>query len=101
MEEEEKYWHKIQDYIRSHFGMKGEVYDIAYLIGVRELGYGFEPLDQDTKTKVYNFVAIYLMNFMDEEQRREIRKKYGDQPDMEEQIYRKAIIHYFRSKQIL
>jgi len=124
MEEKEKYWQQIRQYVRDRFGMPGEVYDIVFLIGVREMGYGFQQLDQDTKTKVFNFASIYLMNFMSGEERGRIIKpsaeadrNYTDRHcadgdcadgnwdkgdwDLEEQIYKQAIINYFREKKII
>jgi len=117
MEDKEKYWHKIQKFVRDQFGMPGEVYDIVFLIGVREMGYGFQQLDQDTKTKVFNFASIYLMNFMSGEERRKIKDEgkpavetggdeenkpsYDAGGDLEEVIYKQAIINYFREKKIL
>lgn len=110
MENQEKYWQQIRQFVRDQFGMPGEVYDIVFLIGVREMGYGFQQLDQDTKTKVFNFASIYLMNFMSGEERKKIRsenergdERHGDADngDLETSIYKQAIINYFREKKII
>ena len=102
MDERQRYWQRIRRYIREQFGMPGEVDDIVFLIGVREMGYGFQQLDQDTKTKVINFASIYLMNFMDSEARRKIQVEAEAQAKTEEEeIYKQAIINYFREKQII
>ena len=102
MEEREKYWQQIRQYVRDRFGMPGGVYDIVFLIGVREMGYGFQQLDQDTKTKVFNFASIYLMNFMSGEERREIQiEAEAKAKAQEEEIYKQAIINYFREKKII
>ncbi|MBS3807083.1 MAG: hypothetical protein KGY60_06220 [Bacteroidales bacterium] len=110
MEDQEKYWQQIRQFVRDQFGMPGEVYDIVFLIGVREMGYGFQQLDQDTKTKVFNFASIYLMNFMSGEERKKIRSEneplteangHIDNGDLEASIYKQAIINYFREKKIL
>ena len=100
MDEDQKYWQRIQSFVKERFGMKGDVYDIIYLVGVQELGYGFQQLDQAAKTKVINFASMYLMKFMDHDQRREIRSQYDDDEELEEQFYRKAIIRYFQSRKI-
>src|SRR6056297_2681270 len=99
MEEQEKYWQQIQQFVRDQCGMPGEVYDIVFLIGVREMGYGFQQLDQDTKTKVFNFASIYLMKFMEGEERRKIQiEAEAKAKAEEEEIYKQAIIKYFREK---
>lgn len=105
MDENEKYWQQIQQFVKEKFGLPGEVYDIVFLIGVRELGYGFQQLDQETKTKVFNFASIYLMNYMDQEQRKKIQDDVkamaGEDDDLlEESIYKQAIINYFKDKKI-
>lgn len=133
MNEREKYWQRIRQFVRTQFAMPGEVYQIVFLIGVRELGYGFQQLDQDTKTKVFNFAAIYLMNYMGREEREQIysnnhndssievngdrgfkdtknegdvslRSSNSNQVDgnwQEEEIYKQAIINYFKEKKII
>jgi len=101
MDENQQYWQRVQQFVKERFGMKGDVYDIIYLIGIRELGYGFQQLDQAAKTKVINFAAMYLMNFMDHDQRLEISRRYEDDEELEEQFYRQAIIRYFKSKKLL
>jgi len=101
MDENQKYWHRIQVFVQERFGMKGDVWDIIYLIGIQELGYGFQQLDQAAKTKVINFASMYLMNFMDPHQRRELKREYEDEEELEEQFYRQAIIRYFTTKKIL
>src|SRR6056297_941364 len=97
MEEQEKYWQQIRQFVRDQFGMPGEVYDIVFLIGVREMGYGFQQLDQDTKTKVFNFASIYLMNFMSGEEQEKIRSEnetsdenHGDEADGENKPLKEA-----------
>ena len=102
MEEQEKYWQQIQQFVRDQFGMPGEVYDIVFLIGVREMDYGFQQLDQDTKTKVFNFASIYLMKYMSGEERQKIHVE-AEAKDMEEEeeIYKQTIINYFREKKII
>ena len=108
MKNQETYWQKIRHFVRDKFGLPGEVYDIVFLVGVQELGYGFQQLDQETKTKVFNFASIYLMKYMDREQRRaiQIQAKSEAEEDEQEQylekeIYKQAIINYFKDKKIL
>mgnify|MGYP006299303485 FL=1 len=101
MEDDHKYWMRIRQFVQEEFGLPGNTWDILFMIGIRELGYGFTQLDQETKTKVFNFVSIYLMKFMDHEQRLQIQNNTDDLTEVEEKIYRQAIIHYFKSKQIL
>ncbi len=101
MEDTEKYWKQIQELVQQQFRLPGEVYDVLFMVGVQELGYGFQQLDQETKTKVFNFASIYLMNYMDADQRRQIHERYPDEAEAEEQIYKQAIINYFKEKNIL
>lgn len=64
------------------------------------MGYGFTQLNQETKTKVFNFVSIYIMNYLNSEEKRMLSEPSGDEHKKEE-IYKYAIIRYFNAKNII
>jgi len=97
----EKDWKAIQNYIQSQFNLKPDVYNILFLIGVQELGYGFQQLDQTAKTKVINFASMYIMNYLDENDKEKLKHHGAEYEHYEEEIYKTAIINYFKSKKIL
>ena len=98
---DEKYWLSIQRYIRKQFGVEPEIYTIIFLIGVRELGYGFIQLDQETKTKVINFASMFLLKYIPEEDKKQLHDPGVDEDYKASRIYRKGIINYFKTNKIL
>ncbi|MCF8335211.1 MAG: hypothetical protein K9H65_01285 [Bacteroidales bacterium] len=101
MQINESEWKSIQEYIQSQFNVKPDIHNILFLIGVQELGYGFQQLDQATKTKVINFASIYILNYVEKENK-QIFKNQGDEENYyNEDIYKTGIINYFKSKKIL
>ena len=101
MDEKRKYWRAIQQYIKSQFNTEPNVHNILFLIGIQELGYGFNQINQDTKTKVINFASLYIMSYMTEEEKNTIQQNGSDQDHFQDNIYKTAIINYFISKKIL
>lgn len=101
MEEKEKRWKRIQHYIQSNFNLEPNVHNILFLIGIQELGYGFSQLSRETKTKVFNFASMYIMNYLNDEEKKMIRKENFHKNHFEEHIYKRAIINYFETKKIL
>jgi hypothetical protein len=97
----EKEWQKITAYLKSEFNLQASVHNALFLIGVNELGYGFEKLDQQLKTKVINFASIYIMNFLSEEDKNILAENSTDGEIEEDQIYKKAIVNYFTEKDII
>ncbi len=97
----EKEWNSIQKYIQSQFNLNPDVYNILFLIGVQELGYGFQQLDQTTKTKVINFATMYIMNYLEEKDKKALKNQGYEDEYYEEEIYKTGIINYFKSKKIL
>lgn len=97
----EKEWNSIQKYIQSQFNLNPDVYNILFLIGVQELGYGFQQLDQTTKTKVINFATMYIMNYIEEKDKKALKNQGYEDEYYEEEIYKTGIINYFKSKKIL
>ena len=94
-------WQQIQQYIRDSFHIEPEIHNILYLIGIQELGYGFNKLDKDNKTKVFNFVSLYMMRFLCHEEKTAIRKESLDEEDYETKLYKKAIINYFKQQHLI
>jgi hypothetical protein len=93
-------WKAIQKYIQSQFNIKPDVYNILFLIGVQELGYGFQQFDQTVKTKVINFASMYIMNYLDDKDKEGLKQHSGEDEHYEQEIYKKAIINYFKFKKI-
>lgn len=104
-EENNTYWQKIKQFFRDEFQLEPEIHNILFMIGVQELGYGFQQLDKDTKTKVINFASIFLLNFIKEEDRKNVKQKVSEgllsEEDSEDEIYKAAIINYFKEKKII
>jgi len=94
-------WKYIQKYIQSEFNVKPDVHNILFLIGVQELEYGFQQLDQAAKTKVINFASIYIMNFLNDEDKKILKNNVSEENFYKEEVYKKGIINYFKSKKIL
>lgn len=94
-------WKKIESHLKKNFNLNATVENALFLIGVNELGYGFEKLDQQLKTKVINFASIYIMNFLSEEDKNKLAENSTDGEIEEDQIYKKAIVNYFREKDII
>lgn len=101
-------WKKIEDFIEKEFHVEPNIHNILFLIGVQELNYGFNKLDQNAKTKVMNFASMYILSFLKEEDKNYIKSKYENtqnvhkaEEEVEKQIYRKGIINYFLYKGII
>lgn len=103
--ETEKYWEKIAIFFKDEFHMEPEIHNILFMIGVQELGYGFQQLDKDTKTKVINFATIFISKYIEEQDRQhvkdQIEKGIIRPEDTEDEIYRLAILKYFKEKEII
>ena len=97
---DEEYWKSIKNYIRDNFSVEPNVHTIIFLIGIRELGYGFIQLDQETKTKVINFASMFILKFISEQDKKYLQHPEVDE-DYKERIYKQGIIRYFKSNQIL
>ena len=99
------YWQQIKQFFRDEFQLEPEIHNILFMIGVQELGYGFQPLDKDTKTKVINFASIFLLNFIKEEDRKNVKQRVSEgslsEEDSEDEIYKTAITNYFKKKKII
>ena len=103
--DQEKYWSKLEYYFQEAFHLEPEIHNMLFMIGVQELGYGFQQLDKDTKTKVINFASMFILKYIDENDRKLIeetveRKALGER-ETEEEVYKLAIINYFREKEII
>ena len=101
-------WKKIQNFIEKEFHVEPFIHNILFLIGVQELNYGFSKLDQDTKTKAMNFASMYILSFLKEEDKMFLKDKYRNkekvenaEEEIENEIYKKGIINYFRHKGII
>jgi hypothetical protein len=98
-------WNKIKKLIKKDFYLEPLVHNILFIIGIQELNYGFEQLDSDTKTKVINFASMYILKFLNEEDRKKVRDKVNNgtikEEESEDEIYKQAIINYFESKEII
>ncbi len=101
MNNKENVWKSIQEYIQSQFNIPPDVHNILFLIGVQEMGYGFQQLDQATKTKVINFASLYIMNFIKEEDKKNLKNQDPEKYVYEEEIYKTGIINYFEFKKII
>lgn len=101
MDQKENNWKLIQKYIKNQFNIPPNVHNILFLIGIQELGYGFQHLDQAEKTKVINFASIYIMNFIDKKEKSYLKNQASEKDNYEEEIYKKGIINYFKTKKIL
>jgi hypothetical protein len=101
----EEDWTQIERFIEKEFHVEPLIHNILFLIGIQELGYGFNKLDHQTKTKVINFSSIYILNFLKDEEKKYLKDKYRndkDGPDkIEEQLYKKGIINYFKNKGVI
>lgn len=99
------YWPEIVQFFKNEFHMEPEIHNILFMIGVQELGYGFQQLNKDTKTKVINFATLFIAKFIYEEDRDLIRDEISNgtikESDSEEKIYKLAVINYFREKEII
>ncbi|MFO8235128.1 MAG: hypothetical protein R6U04_06980 [Bacteroidales bacterium] len=104
---ETAYWEQIENYIQNEFNVLPEVHNILFLIGIQELGYGFQKLDKDTKVKVINFASIFVLKYINDKDIAHIKNNFPDRYEKdyetkyEEEIYKLAIIRYFREKNIL
>jgi hypothetical protein len=98
-------WKQVEEFIDKEFHVEPQIHNILYLIGIQELGYGFSKLDHQTKTKVINFASMYILNFLKEDEKNYLKDKYSKEKDgvnkIEEQLYKKAIINYFKNKGII
>jgi len=94
-------WKKIESHLKKNFNLNATVENALFLIGVNELGYGFEKLDQQLKTKVINFASIFIMNFLNEEDKKKLAENSNGEDIEEDKIYKKAIINYFNHKEII
>jgi len=101
-------WKKIEVFIEKEFHVEPQIHNILFLIGVQELNYGFNKLDQDSKTKAMNFASMYILSFLREEDKTFLKNKYKNsgneekaEEEIEKEIYRKGIINYFRNKGII
>ena len=97
----EKAWKSVQEYIQKQFNVSPNIHNILFLIGVQEMGYGFVQLDQATKTKVINFASLYIMSYLDEEDKKSIKNQSSKDNYYEDEIYIKGIINYFKSEKII
>lgn len=101
---EENNWEKVENFIKDTFHVEPQIYNILFLIGVQELNYAFEKLDQNTKTKVLNFASMYVLKFVSETEKNKLKETYNQLEkvdELEEQIYKKAITNYFKYKGII
>ena len=102
---EYKDWIKISRFIQKEFNLNPEIINFLFLIGVQEMEYGFSELDQDTKTKVINFASIYILNYLTEEDQNNLREKTAtsdlNEDELEEMLYKRAIINYFKDKDLI
>ena len=101
-------WKKIKDFVEKEFHVEPHIHNVLFLIGVQELDYGFSKVDQDTKTQVMNFASMYILSFLKEEDKISLKNKYKSAKDknraeeeIENEIYKKGIINYFRDKGII
>ena len=101
-------WKKIKDFVEKEFHVEPFIHNILFLIGVQELNYGFNKLDQDTKTKAMNFASMYILSFLKEEDKTFLKNKYRNtdkgekaEEEIEKEIYKKGILNYFRHKGII
>jgi len=97
----ENEWKKIEHYLKKNFNLNATVENALFLIGVNELGYGFEKLDQQLKTKVINFASIFIMSFLNEEDKKKLAESSNGKNIEEDKIYKKAILNYFNYNKIL
>ncbi len=99
------YWNKIKRLIKKDFYLEPNVPNILFMIGLQELNYGFEQLDSDSKTKVINFVSMYILKFIHEDDRKKVKQKVTEglieEEETEEEIYKQAIINYFKAKELI
>ena len=91
--------------IQQEFNLEPEIINFLFLIGVQELEYGFSELDQDTKTKVINFASMYILNYLEDEDQNNLKKHAETQDlkedEIEEILYKRAIINYFKEKDLI
>ena len=102
---ESSYWQKIEEFFKKEFNLNPEIHNMLFMIGVRELGYGFQQLDQATKTKVINFASMFILKYVTESDRERVRKNVlkglTEEENSEEEIYKSAIINYFKEEAII
>ena len=101
MNDNDRDWEFIEKYIQNQFNIKPDVHNILFLVGVQELGYGFQQLDQAAKTKVINFASMYIMNYLNEEEKKILKNSNSDENCYKEETYKTGIINYFKSKKII
>mgnify|MGYP006278311579 CR=1 FL=1 len=98
-------WKQVEEFIEKEFHVEPQIHNVLFLIGVQELGYGFTKLDQQTKTKVMNFASMYILNFLNEDEKNYLKDKYRKEKDgankIEQQLYKKGIINYFNNKGVI
>ncbi len=99
-------WEKVKKYIKEEFNLNPEIHSILFLIGIQELNYGFKQLDKDTKVKVINFASIFVLKYLEEKDREKIKQNFHnlsktDETDYEEELYKLAIVRYFKDINVI